>query len=76
MSDAAKRLFEEAMRLPAQERSVLGRRLLESVAGTTEEMDAEETAALEEALDESERQFAAGEGQDFFASVAGLRARS
>jgi hypothetical protein len=76
MSEAAKRLFEEAMRLPPEERSLLGRRLLESVAATTDGMDAAELAALEEALDESERQFAAGEGQDFFESIADLRARS
>ena len=76
MSEAAKRLLEEAMRLPAEERSLLGRQLLESVAGVNDDMDAAELAALEEALDDSERQFAADEGQDFFDSIAELRARS
>ena len=39
-------------------------------------MDAEEVAALEKALEESERQFAAGEEQDFFETIAELRSGS
>jgi hypothetical protein len=76
MSEAARRLLQEAMRLPADERRLLGRRLLESVADVNDDMDAAELATLEEALDESERRFAADEGQDLFDSIAELRARS
>ena len=74
MSEAAKRLLEEAMRLPADERGLLARRLLESVRDAG--MDPDELAELEAALEESERQFTAGEGRDFFEAIAEARARS
>ena len=37
-------------------------------------MDEEELAALEEALEESEREFAEGKGEDIFKTIAELRA--
>lgn len=76
MSEAARRLFEEAMSLSAEERSQLAKQLLQSVVVANYELDADELSALDEALDESEQQFAAGQGRDFFAALAELRARS
>lgn len=76
MSEAARKILEEALRLSAEERSLLAKQLLDSVAAANDAMEPEEMAALEEALDESERQFAAGEGRDFFTAIAELRARS
>lgn len=76
MTDAAQKLFEEAMKLSPEERERLARQLLDSTTPANDEMDAEELAALEEALDESERQFAAGEGREFFSAIAELRAQS
>jgi hypothetical protein len=76
MSEAARKILEEALRLSAEERSLLARQLLDSVAAANDAMEPEELAALEEALDDSERQFAAGEGHDFFTAIAELRARS
>ncbi len=76
MTEAAQRLFEEAMKLSPEERERLGRQLLDSTTAANDDMDAEELAALEEALDESERQFAAGESREFFSAIAELRAQS
>jgi polyhydroxyalkanoate synthesis regulator phasin len=76
MTDAAQKLFEEAMKLSPEERERLAQQLLDSTTAANDEMDAEELAALEEALDESERQFAAGEGREFFSAIAELRAQS
>ena len=76
MSEAARRLFEEALSLSVEERSQLAKQLLQSVIVANDELDADELSALDEALDESERQFAAGQGRDFFAALAELRARS
>jgi hypothetical protein len=76
MSEAARRLFEEAMSLSAEERSLLAKQLLQSVVVANDELDADELSALDEALEESERQFAAGQGREFFTALAELRARS
>lgn len=76
MTDAAKKLFEEALKLSLEERERLAQQLLDSTTAANDEMDGEELAALEEALDESERQFAAGEGREFFSAIAALRASS
>ena len=75
-SRAAKKLFEEAMKLPQEERSLLAKQLLDSVDGANDGVPAEELEALEAALDESEREFSAGQGREFFAAIAELRARS
>ncbi len=75
MSEAARRLFEEAMSLSAEERSLLAKQLLQSIVVANDELEADELSALEDALNESERQFAAGQGRDFFAALAELRAR-
>lgn len=76
MSEGAKRLLEEAMKLPAEERRLLGQQLLDSVSPANDGADAEELETLEAALDESDRQFSAGEGREFFTAIAELRARS
>ena len=77
MTEATKRLFQEAMSLSAEERSLLAKRLLQSVAvAASEDLDSDELSALEGALDESELQFAAGQGREFFTALAELRARS
>jgi hypothetical protein len=76
MSETARRLFEEAMSLSAEERSLLAKRLLQSVVVANDELNADELSALDGALDESEQQFAAGQGRDFFTALAELRARS
>ena len=76
MSEAAEKLLEEAMKLPPEERSRLARLLLASTGVANDDMGSEDLAALEEALGESERQFSAGEGREFFSAVADLRTRS
>jgi hypothetical protein len=74
MSEAAKKILEDAMRLPADERGLIARRLLESVQHVG--MDPVELEELEAALEESERQFAAGEGRGFFEAIVEARSRS
>jgi hypothetical protein len=64
------------MSLSAEERSLLAKRLLQSIVVANDELEADELSALEGALNESERQFAAGQGRDFFAALAELRART
>ena len=76
MSEAARKILEEALRLSAEERCQLAKQLLDSGAAANDAMEPEDLAALEEALDESERQFASGEGREFLTAIAELRARS
>jgi len=76
MSEAARKLLEQALRLSAEERSLLAQQLLESVAAANDAMEPKELAELEAALDESERQLAAGQGREFFSAIAELRVRS
>ena len=76
MSEAARKLLEQALQLSAEERSLLAQQLLESVAAANDAMEPEELAELEAVLDESEREFASGQGREFFSAIAELRARS
>ena len=76
MTEAAEKLLAEAMKLSPEERERLGKQLLSSTEAANDDMDAEELAALEEALDESEQQFSAGQGREFFSAIAELRAQS
>ena len=76
MSEAARKILEQALQLSAEERSLLAQQLLESVAAANDAMEPEELAELEAALDESEREFASGQGREFFSAIAELRARS
>lgn len=64
------------MKLSPEERERLGRQLPSSTTAADDDMEADELADLEGALDDSEGQFAAGEAREFFSAVAELRARS
>jgi hypothetical protein len=49
VSEAARRLFEEAMSLSAEERSLLAKQLLQSIVVANDELEADELSALEDA---------------------------
>jgi hypothetical protein len=49
------------------------KQLLQSIVVANDELEVDELSALENALNESERQFAAGQGRDFFTALAELR---
>src|SRR5690606_41900405 len=76
MTDAAEKLLAEAMKLSPEERERLGRQLLSSTEAANDAIDADELAAVEEALDGGEQQFSAGQGREFFSAIAELRAQS
>lgn len=76
MSEAAKRLLEEAMRLSPDERSMLGRQLLDSVDVANDEIAVDELAALDEAIEDSYADEAAGRVRDVFDAFPQLRSES
>ena len=53
MSEAARKILEEALRLSAEERSQLAKQLLDSVAAANDAMEPEELAALDAAIEET-----------------------
>ena len=59
MTEAGKKLFEEAMKLPPKERSRLAQQLLESTVAN-DDMDAEERAELLKAIEDAEQDIDAG----------------
>ena len=59
MTEAAKKLFEEAMKLPPEERSRLAHQLLESTIAN-DDMGAEERAELLKAIEDAEQDIDAG----------------
>ena len=76
MTDAAQKLFEEAMKLSPEERERLAQQLLESTAAANDQMDAEELAALDAAIEESYADEAAGRVRDVYEAFPRLRVNS
>ena len=60
MTESAKKLFEEAMKLSPVERERLAQQLLESTAAANDDMAREELAELKQAFDDAEDEIANG----------------
>ena len=76
MSEAARKLLEQALQLSAEERSLLAQQLLESVAAANDAMEPEELAALDAALEETYADEEAGRVRDLFEAFPQLRSDS
>jgi hypothetical protein len=77
MTNAAKRLFDEAMKLPVDERRTLARELLESTQpATDEEAAARDLAELNATIEESYEDEAAGRIRDVYDAFPRLRSNS
>ena len=73
MTDAAQKLFEEAMKLSPEERERVAQQLLDSTTAPNDEMEAEELGALDAAIEESYADEAAGRVRDVFEAFPQLR---
>ena len=76
MSEAAKKILEEALRLSVDERSQLAKQLLDSVAAANDAMEPEELAALDAAIEETYADEKAGRVRDLFEAFPQLRSNS
>ena len=73
MSEAARKILEQALQLSAEERSLLAQQLLDSVAAANDAMEPEELAALDVAIEETYADEEAGCVRDLFEAFPQLR---